>query len=165
MMEHPRQFMGGRERHGCPIGAVGSVPGTNHSRWKKREVEMIESMYKVEHRGFYEEEVGPGNRKTWGYKPDGAVYENFSGTYIANFSQVAAYEHHVNLYFEGGGSVKMKTQRDLSLLCREIWRKYWNTLSFREKVKRILFAHRTWIASILAGMVGSIITLGVSSGI
>ena len=123
---------------------------------------MIEPMYRVEHHGFYNDSNGSG-RGGRGYIPDGAVYENYSGAYIASFSKAAHAVQAVNFYFKEGGLVDIEVQQNLSCLCREIWKRYWITLSRRQKIARILFAHRAWIAALITSVLASSITLAVSN--
>lgn len=119
---------------------------------------MIDPMYRVEHRGFTVDSSGSRS-----YSPDGAVYENFSGTYIAWFHKTKPHTFRATLYFlKGSGVIDDLQEEDLSKLCRDIWLRYWNTLSFREKVERKLFAHRAWIAVLITSVIASSITLAAS---
>ncbi len=133
---------------------------------------MIDPMYRVEHRGFeVTTETTKGNDKTSktkitgrSYCPDGVMYENFSGTHIAWFARTGESRGFlVTLYFiKGGGAEDWKVENDLSELCRNVWKRYWKSLSRREKAKRCLYAHRAWIAALITSVIASSITLGVS---
>lgn len=119
---------------------------------------MIDPMYRVEHRGFT---VDPSGSRS--YSPDGAVYENFSGTHIAWFHRTEPRTFCATLYFIKGGGVKDGLrEEDLSKLCRYIWKRYWDSLSWWEKVERRLFAHRAWIAVLITSVIASSITLAAS---
>ncbi|MDE0113978.1 MAG: hypothetical protein OXN84_17025 [Albidovulum sp.] len=87
------------------------------------------------------------------------MLETYRGSHIGQFWQGADGETHIAVYIRNGSSDKTVEADRLDPAIRGIWKEYFGSLSIWQKLVRILYSNRVWIAAIIVAVISSTIVL------
>ena len=121
---------------------------------------MIEPMYRVEMTPILQAEMKSGGRST-NFPISGRVIEVYRGSHVGQFWHGADGKLHISVYIRGGSSDRALDADRLDPVVHEIWKEYFGSLRIWQRLVRVLFSHRAWIAALVVSVIASAIVLSV----
>ena len=116
---------------------------------------MIEPMYRVEMTPITRTKQN-GEWAT-NYPASGRVLEMYRGSYIGAFGTHNG-SPHIFVLIKGGSRDRPVDADRLDPVIQEIWKEYFYSLTFLQRWKRRLYAHRAWLVAFLVAVVASVIS-------
>ena len=121
---------------------------------------MIEPMYRVEMTPIGQSETKTGGQTTK-FPISGRVVEMYRDSHIGQFWHGADGKLHIAVYIRGGSNDRTVRADRLDPVIHEIWKEYVDSLSFWQRLVRVLFSHRAWIAALVVSVIASAIVLSI----
>ena len=123
---------------------------------------MIEPMYRVEMAPINQTGMKSGGRST-DFPTTGRVLETYRGSHIGCFWNGADGDLNIAVYIRDGSSGRVVETDRLDPAIHEIWKEYFNSLTFWPRLVRRLYSHRPWIAAFVVSVISSSIVLTIDS--